>query len=84
MAFGNSDGDLQMLQYTQSGKGKRLMALVHHTDDVREYAYDRNSNIGHLDKAWDEATKNNWTLIDMKNDWKVIYPFELGLKKNIL
>ncbi|NOX64520.1 MAG: haloacid dehalogenase-like hydrolase [Chlorobi bacterium] len=77
MAFGNSDGDLQMLQYTQSGKGKRFMALVHHTDSTREYAYDRNSRIGQLNKAWDEAVSNNWTLIDMKNDWKVIYPFEL-------
>ncbi len=77
MAFGNSDGDLQMLQYTQSGKGKRFMALVHHTDSIREYAYDRNSHIGRLDKAWDEAVNNNWILIDMKKDWKVIYPFEL-------
>ena len=82
MAFGNSDGDLQMLQYTQSGKGKRLMGLVHHTDEEREYAYDRDSHIGHLDKAWDEAIKNNWMMIDMKNDWKVIYPFELVLQKN--
>lgn len=77
IAFGNSDGDLQMLQYTQSGKGKRFMAIVHHTDGEREYAYDRDSKIGHLDKAWDEAIKNNWNMIDMKSDWKVIYPFEL-------
>jgi len=77
MAFGNSDGDLQMLQYTQSGKGKRFMALVHHSDSTREYAYDRDSHIGRLDKAWDKAIDNNWTLIDMKKDWKVIYPFEL-------
>jgi len=83
MAFGNSDGDLQMLQYTQSGKGKRLMGLVHHTDAEREYAYDRDSHIGHLDKAWDEAIENNWIMIDMKNDWKVIYPFELVLKENM-
>lgn len=81
MAFGNSDGDLQMLQYTQSGNGKRFMGLVHHTDEEREYAYDRDSHIGHLDRAWDEAIENNWTLIDMKNDWKVIYPFELVLQK---
>lgn len=78
MAFGNSDGDLQMLRYTQSGIGKRFMALVHHTDSVREYAYDRDSHIGHLDNAWDEVIKNNWSLIDMKNDWKVIYPFNLS------
>ena len=84
MAFGNSDGDLQMLQYTQSGKGKRLMGLVHHTDEEREYAYDSDSHIGHLDKAWDEAIKNNWMMIDMKNDWKVIYPFELVLHENKL
>ncbi len=77
MAFGNSDGDLQMLQYTQSGKGKRFMAIVHHTDGEREYAYDRESKIGHLDRAWDEALSNKWTMIDMKNDWNVIYPFEL-------
>ena len=84
IAFGNSDGDLQMLQYTQSGKGKKLMGLVHHTDEEREYAYDRDSHIGHLDKAWDEAIKNNWMMIDMKNDWKVIYPFELVLHENKL
>jgi len=84
MAFGNSDGDLQMLQYTQSGKGKRFMGIVHHTDGEREYEYDRNSHIGHLDQAWDEAIENNWTLIDMKNDWKVIYPFELVLQENKL
>ncbi len=84
MAFGNSDGDLQMLQYTQAGNGKRFMALVHHTDGDREYAYDRESHIGHLDKAWDEAIENNWTLINMKNDWKVIYPFELVLQESKL
>jgi len=54
------------------------MGLVHHTDAEREYAYDRDSHIGHLDKAWDEAIENNWTLIDMKKDWKVIYPFKLN------
>lgn len=80
MAFGNSDGDLQMLQYTQSGKGKRFMALVHHTDSTREYSYDRNSHIGQLDKAWDEAIEKKWTLIDMQKDWKVIFPFELKSK----
>jgi hypothetical protein len=53
------------------------MGLVHHTDAVREYAYDRDSPIGRLDKAWDEAVRRKWIVVDMKNDWKVIYPFEL-------
>jgi phosphoglycolate phosphatase-like HAD superfamily hydrolase len=76
-AFGNSDGDQQMLEWTAAGAGARFMGLVHHTDAVREYAYDRNSPIGRLDKAWDEAVRRKWTIVDMKNDWKVIYPFEL-------
>jgi len=75
-AFGNSDGDLQMLQYTAGGAGPRFMGLVHHTDAVREYAYDRQSHIGRLDKALDEATQRKWTVVDMKADWKTIYPFE--------
>ncbi len=73
-AFGNSDGDLQMLQWTAAGEGKRLMVLVHHTDDQREYAYDRDSHIGKLDKALDAAEQSGWTIVDMKNDWKTIYP----------
>ena len=76
-AFGNSDGDQQMLEWTAAGSGARFMGLVHHTDAVREYAYDRPSPIGQLDKAWDEALRRHWTIVDMKNDWKVIYPFEL-------
>jgi phosphoglycolate phosphatase-like HAD superfamily hydrolase len=76
-AFGNSDGDQQMLEWTAAGGGLRCMGLVHHTDAVREYAYDRDSPVGHLDKAWDEAVRRNWTVVDMKSDWKVIYPFEL-------
>jgi phosphoglycolate phosphatase-like HAD superfamily hydrolase len=76
-AFGNSDGDQQMLEWTAAGAGARFMGLVHHTDAVREYAYDRNSPIGRLDKAWDEAIRRKWLVVDMKNDWKVIYPFEL-------
>lgn len=76
-SFGNSDGDQQMLEWTAAGMGARFMGLVHHTDAVREYAYDRNSPIGRLDKAWDEAVRRGWTVVDMKNDWKVIYPFEL-------
>ncbi len=76
-AFGNSDGDLQMLQWTAAGKGARYMLIVHHTDAEREWAYDRKSKIGHLDKALDEAHKRGWTVVDMKQDWKVIYPFQL-------
>ncbi len=75
-AFGNSDGDMQMLQWTAAGNGKRLMLLVHHTDAQREYAYDRDSHIGKLDKALDAAQKNGWTVVDMQKDWKVIYPAE--------
>jgi phosphoglycolate phosphatase-like HAD superfamily hydrolase len=77
LAFGNSDGDQQMLEWTGAGGGARFMGLVHHTDAVREYAYDRPSPVGQLDKAWDEALRRRWTIVDMKRDWKVIYPFEL-------
>jgi phosphoglycolate phosphatase-like HAD superfamily hydrolase len=73
-AFGNSDGDLQMLQWTAAGGGARFMGLVHHTDAEREYAYDRKSKIGKLDKALDEATVRGWAVIDMKKDWKTIFP----------
>lgn len=75
-AFGNSDGDLAMLQYTAAGSGLRLMLVVHHTDGEREYAYDRKSQIGRLDKALDEATTRGWTVVDVKRDWKVVYPFQ--------
>jgi phosphoserine phosphatase len=74
VAFGNSDGDLQMLQWTAAGSGPHLCAFVHHTDAAREYAYDRESKIGKLDAGLDAATKNTWTLVDMKNDWKTIFP----------
>jgi hypothetical protein len=74
-AFGNSDGDLQMLQYTVAGSGARFALIVHHTDAEREWAYDRKSSIGHLDKALDEARAKGWTVVDMKNDWKTIFPF---------
>ncbi|MBA2963793.1 MULTISPECIES: HAD family hydrolase [Ramlibacter] len=74
-AFGNSDGDLQMLQWTAAGPGARFMGLVHHTDGEREWAYDRASSIGRLDKALDEATARRWTVVDMKRDWKRVYPF---------
>lgn len=76
-AFGNSDGDQQMLEWTAAGSGARFMGLVHHTDAVREYAYDRPSLVGQLDKAWNEALRRHWTIVDMKRDWKVVYPFEL-------
>jgi hypothetical protein len=72
-AFGNSDGDLQMLQWTTAGQGPRFALYVHHTDAEREWAYDRNSSIGRLDKGLDEATSRGWTVADMKRDWKVIY-----------
>ncbi len=75
-AFGNSDGDLQMLQWAAAGSGERLALLVHHTDAVREWAYDRKSSIGHLEKALDEAQAKGWTVVDMKRDWKIVFPFE--------
>lgn len=73
-AFGNSDGDLQMLQWTAAGRGARFCLLVHHTDAEREWAYDRKSHVGRLDKALDEAATKDWTVVDMKRDWKVIWP----------
>ena len=75
-AFGNSDGDLQMLQWTTSGPGARLGLLVHHDDAVREWAYDRKSSIGKLDLGLDEAPKLGWTVVSMKDDWKKIFAFE--------
>jgi hypothetical protein len=75
-AFGNSDGDHQMLQWTVAGSGPRFALIVHHTDAEREWAYDRSSSIGHLDKALDEALEKGWTVVDMKRDWKTIFPVE--------
>ena len=76
-AFGNSDGDLEMLQWTTLAGGRRRLGLiVHHTDAEREYAYDRHTEFGKLDLALDAAAVNNWTVADMKKDWKVIFPFE--------
>lgn len=75
-AFGNSDGDMQMLLWTTSGTGMRFGLLVHHTDADREWAYDRKSAVGKLDKALDAAKEKGWTVVDMKADWKVVYPFE--------
>ena len=74
IAFGNSDGDFQMLEWTTAGKGPRLALIVHHDDAQREYAYDRGSHIGKLEKGLDEAPKRGWSIISMKNDWKNIYP----------
>jgi hypothetical protein len=76
-AFGNSDGDLQMLQWTTAGSGARFGLIVHHTDSEREWAYDRQSHVGRLDKALEAAKKHGWTVADMMKDWKVIYPFQL-------
>ena len=73
-AFGNSDGDLQMLQWTAAGDGPSFCLYVHHTDAEREWAYDRGSHIGGLDKGLDEAAARGWTVVDMKSDWKVVYP----------
>jgi phosphoserine phosphatase len=75
-AFGNSDGDLEMLQWTTEAGGRRLGVVVHHTDAEREYAYDRQSKVGRLDKALDAAAVDRWTVVDMKRDWKTIFPFE--------
>ena len=74
VAFGNSDGDFQMLEWTTSGKGARLGMIVHHTDADREVAYDRESHVGKLARGLDEAAKRGWTIVDMKDDWKAIYP----------
>ena len=73
-AFGNSDGDLQMLQWSCAGSGERLCLFVHHTDAEREWAYDRDSSIGRLDKGLDEAKRLGWTVVDMEHDWNSIYP----------
>jgi hypothetical protein len=75
-AFGNSDGDYEMLRWTTSGQGRRLGLIVHHTDGAREWAYDRDSLVGRLDRALDEASRRGWVVADMKSDWKVIYPFQ--------
>jgi phosphoglycolate phosphatase-like HAD superfamily hydrolase len=79
-AFGNSDGDQQMLEWTAAGSqghlGARFMGLVHHTDAEREWAYDRQSHVGRLDKALDEANARGWTVVDMKRDWRKVFPFD--------
>ncbi len=75
-AFGNSDGDLEMLQWTTMAGGARLGLIVHHTDAEREYAYDRDTSFGRLDKALDAAALNKWIVVDMKGDWRRIFAFE--------
>jgi phosphoglycolate phosphatase-like HAD superfamily hydrolase len=75
-AFGNSDGDQQMLEWTAAGNGAHFMGIVHHTDAEREYAYDRQSLVGKLDKALDEANAKRWTVVDMKRDWNKVFAFE--------
>jgi phosphoserine phosphatase len=80
VAFGNSDGDIQMLEYATTGKGLSLGLLVHHTDADREWAYDNPSDIGQLKDGLSEAIKRRWVVVDMKKDWKIIYPFERKAK----
>jgi phosphoserine phosphatase len=75
-AFGNSDGDLEMLQWTTMSGGPRFGLIVHHTDAEREFAYDRQAHFGKLDKALDAAAANRWTVADMKRDWKKVFPFQ--------
>ncbi len=75
-AFGNSDGDFEMLEWTTSGRGARFGLLVHHTDAKREWAYDRGAHIGALIRALDESSARGWTVVDIQRDWKVIYPFQ--------
>jgi hypothetical protein len=81
-AFGNSDGDLAMLETTtnspQSGERRRLAAIVWHTDAAREYAYDRDTHVGRLSAGLDAAPARGWQLLDMKSDWKIVFPFELA------
>jgi phosphoglycolate phosphatase-like HAD superfamily hydrolase len=76
LAFGNSDGDQQMLEWTAAGDGARFMAILHHTDATREWAYDRQCRVGELDKALDEANAKGWTVVDMKADWRKVFRFE--------
>ena len=73
-AFGNSDGDLQMLQWAMAGPGARFALFVHHDDAVREFAYDRTDKLQQFNTGWDEAVSKGWTVVSMKNDWNVVYP----------
>ena len=74
LAFGNADADMQMIEYTMAGDGRRFGLFVHHTDAEREYAYDRKSHVGTLDKALDRAAAEGWVIVDMKKDWKKVFP----------
>jgi hypothetical protein len=74
LAFGNSDGDFEMLEWTTSAPGARLGLIVHHDEAAREFAYDRNSHIGRLARGLDEGPKRGWTIVSMKNDWRTVYP----------
>jgi hypothetical protein len=74
VAFGNSDGDFEMLEWTTSADGPRLGFIVHHDDAEREYAYDRSASAGRLDKALDEAPQRAWTVVSMQRDWRTIFP----------
>jgi hypothetical protein len=76
LAFGNSDGDLEMLQWTTAGDGRRLGLIVHHDDAKREYAYDRDSTVGRLDRALDMAPTEGWIVVSMRDDWSAIFPPE--------
>lgn len=82
LAFGNSDGDLQMLQWTMAGPGRRFAGLVHHTDAKREWAYDRQSQVGRLDKALDEARNKGWVIVDMAREWNRVYPFDQDVNQH--
>jgi hypothetical protein len=74
LAFGNSDSDTRMVEYTTAGEGRRLGLFVHRTDTDREYAYDRLSHVGKLDTALDRAEAMGWVIVDMKKDWRVVFP----------
>ncbi|NBC15112.1 MAG: haloacid dehalogenase-like hydrolase, partial [Gammaproteobacteria bacterium] len=74
LAFGNSDGDYQMLEWTSAGPGRRLGLILHHDDAEREYAYDRDSHAGRLDKALDAAETQGWTVVSMERDWANVFP----------
>ena len=76
MAFENSDDDFEMLEWTTSGTGLRFGLIIHHTDDKREWAYDCDSHIGRLDRGFGGGPRRGWTIVNMEDNWKVIYPFE--------
>jgi hypothetical protein len=76
LAFGNSDGDYEMLRWTTAGTGRRLGLIVHHTDAAREWAYDRHSHVGRLNKALVEAAERGWVVVDMKTDWNRVFAFQ--------